>query len=86
MTDTTLTPFEIKVLKTLRDDGPASHTSAVGYRLWPESKKSPQGMALAAGRFLGPLRQRGLVGDDCPGWRITRDGLHALYSIDLGGD
>lgn len=72
-----MTEYEFRVLVSLRDVGPVNYTSAMGYRLWPESKKSPQGMALAAGRFLGPLQRSGLV-DGYNGWSITASGRLAV--------
>ena len=67
MTMTILTPYERKTLIILRDHGPFGVLSQVGYKLFEEGGEghkpnpSPQGMALAAGRYTGPLRKRGLI-------------------------
>lgn len=69
MSNDTLTHYERKALTVLRDHGPFGYPSAIGYKLFegePEKgvrkpNPSPQGMALAAGRFLYKLEKRGLI-------------------------
>lgn len=63
----TLTEYERKALTILRDHGPYRYLSALGFALFEGEKDgrkrnpSPQGMALAAGRFLNPLLKQGLA-------------------------
>lgn len=82
MSSVALTPYQRKTLEVVRDNGPL-HTSGVGYLLFADEQAnrkknpSPQGMALAAGRYLGPLHRLGLV-SGYQGWRITDLGRTAL--------
>lgn len=83
----TLTEFERKTLELL-SDGRRWQTSIVGYELFKDRPKtranpSPQGMALAAGRFLGPLMRRGFV-HSYNGWHITKEGKEALRRANGG--
>lgn len=81
-----LTPFERKTLQVLAKL-PSRETlapSQVGFALQEfcdsadcKPNPSPQGMALFAGRFLSPLRGRGLV-SSYKGWSITPAGRQAL--------
>lgn len=78
-----LTPYERKTLEVLRDNGPTMRASAVGELLFSEPQEnrkphpSPQGWALAAGRFLRPLMKAGLV-SQYQGWSITQRGRDAI--------
>jgi hypothetical protein len=82
-----LTPYQVKTLQILRDKGPITNTSSVGDLLFGDRtdrvKKhpAPQGMALAAGRFLGPLNRRGYV-SGYKGWSITAEGRIALAIVE----
>lgn len=88
MTD--LTDFERKTLEILQKKGPISYTSGVGFLLleatagmegsYRKQNPSPQGVALFAGRFLGKLRRRGLVGE-YKGWHITDAGRKVLSQL-----
>jgi ribosomal protein S19E (S16A) len=81
---TTLTPFERRALEIVRDIGPVRNISAIGFKLFEgeqDNRKrnpSPQGMALAAGRFMYPLEKKGLIGHGREGRYITPAGLEVL--------
>lgn len=83
----TLTEYERKTLIILRDNGPFSVLSQVGYKLFENGgpghkpNPSPQGMALAAGRFTGPLRSRGLIYSS-GGYSISAKGRELLAELD----
>lgn len=75
-----LSHFERRALAAVAAGMPI-RSSAVGFILWeacdPATRKpnpSPQGMALFAGGFLGPLAKRGLIRPVKEGWAITPDG------------
>jgi hypothetical protein len=84
-----LTDFERRTLEILREHGPIRNTSQVGFLLLEttsggerKANPSPQGVALFAGRFLGPLQRRGLAWG-CKGWSITEKGRRALLEMEV---
>jgi hypothetical protein len=87
MTTITLTEYERKALAIIRDHGPYRVLSAVGYKLFEGEKEgrkrnpSPQGMALAAGRFLRPLDKQGLIFRH-PEIRISHAGRELLAELE----
>lgn len=79
-----LSQFERRALAAVAAGMPI-RSSAVGFILWeacdPATRKpnpSPQGMALFAGGFLGPLAKRGLIMPVRDGWSITLQGRACL--------
>jgi hypothetical protein len=82
-----LTEYERKTLTILRDHGPFSVLSQIGYKLFEEAKEgrkpnpSPQGMALAAGRYTSPLKQRGLI-YSAGGYSISPKGRELLAELE----
>ena len=87
MTTKPLTPYERKTLAILRDHGPYGALSQLGYKLFEQGGEgnhpnpSPQGMALAAGRYTGPLRKRGLI-YSAGGYSISPDGRALLHDLE----
>lgn len=81
-----LTEFERLTLEILRDSPEPMISSQVGYALFEGEKENrkknptPQGMALAAGRFLGPLSRRGLIHSGLRGWSLSAKGKEALLA------
>ena len=88
MSDKTLSEYERKALVLLRDHGPYPYLSGLGYALFDGEKDgrkrnpSPQGIALAAGRFTRALEKRELAGQDRDGRYITRKGRELLAELE----
>jgi hypothetical protein len=80
MTTIELSEYELKALIIVRDFEPVPNLSAVGFKLFEgesDTRKrnpSPQGMALAAGRFIHKLEKHGLVGHSREGRYCTIKG------------
>lgn len=80
--------YERKALELLRDHGPYPYLSGLGYQLFDgetDTRKrnpSPQGMALAAGRFTRALEKKGLAGQGSGGRFITARGREVLAALD----
>lgn len=77
-----MTPIEQTLLKRLASQGPIRGTAQVGYALWPERSMQPQGAALAAGKILRGLRDKGYVASHNESklsrYEITKQGRVAL--------
>lgn len=58
---TDMSPIEQTLVELLSTAGPIRGTSQVGYALWPDRKMQPQGAALAAGKVLRRLLDKGYV-------------------------
>lgn len=56
-----MTLTELTLLQCLATQGPIRGTAQVGYALWPDRSMQPQGAALAAGKILRGLRNKGYV-------------------------
>jgi hypothetical protein len=56
-----MTLIEQTLLRCLATQGPIRGTAQVGYALWPDRSMQPQGAALAAGKILRGLRDKGYV-------------------------
>jgi hypothetical protein len=56
-----MTLIEHTLLRCLASQGPIRGTAKVGYALWPDRPMQPQGAALAAGKILRGLRDKGKV-------------------------
>jgi hypothetical protein len=56
-----MTSIEHTLLRCLASQGPIRGTAQVGYALWPDRSMQPQGAALAAGKILRGLRNKGYV-------------------------
>ena len=88
MSDKTLSEYERKALALLRDHGPYPYLSGLGYALFDGEKEgrkahpSPQGIALAAGRFTRALEKRGLSAQDRDGRHITGKGRELLAELE----
>ncbi len=75
------TKIETALIELL-SKGAIRGTAHVGYALWPERKMQPQGAALAAGKILRGLRDRGAVESHYESklsrYEVTAAGLEAL--------
>jgi len=86
--DKSLSEYERKALELLRDNGPYPYLSGLGYALFAGEKEgrkrhpSPQGIALAAGRFTRALEKRELAAQDLDGRYITRKGRELLAELE----
>jgi len=70
-----LTEIEQKLLTLLAEHGEIKGSANLGFLLWPESERNnrtPQGMALAAGRVARRLKDKRI---------ITACGQPALYTL-----
>lgn len=59
--DMALTPIEIRLAYLLVEQVKIEGTAQVGYALWPDKEMRAQGAALAAGRVLRMLENKGMV-------------------------
>ena len=77
-----MTPIEQTLLQRLASQGPIRGTAQVGYALWPKRSMQPQGAALAAGKILHGLRDKGYVASHSESklsrYEITNQGRVAL--------
>jgi len=78
------TPIERALVKLLVDNGSIRGTAQVGYALWPERAMQPQGAALAAGKVLRGLRDRGIIDSHFDAklsrYEVTASGREALVA------
>ncbi len=74
MSLSTIEKFLLNVLSIQEIRG----TAQVGYALWPDRNMQPQGAALAAGKILRSLRDKGFVSS------ADREGL-SCYAITTSG-
>ncbi len=76
------TPIERTLIALLVNGGQIRGTAQVGYALWPEPVMQPQGAALAAGKVLRGLRDRGLIDshieDRLSRYEVTNKGRDTL--------
>lgn len=76
------TPIERALVALLVDRGPIRGTAQVGYALWPTREMQPQGAALAAGKVLRGLRDRGIIESHfdtkLSRYEVTANGREAL--------
>lgn len=76
------TTIEKTLIVLLAEKGSIRGTAHVGYALWPERRMQPQGAALAAGKVLRGLRDRGFVISYCDDvlsrYEVTASGREAL--------
>lgn len=56
-----LSAIELSLMRLLDSKGPIRGTAQVGYALWPNRSMQPQGAALAAGRILRRLLDKGHI-------------------------
>jgi len=77
-----MTSIELTLLQCLATKGPIRGTAQVGYALWPDRSMQPQGAALAAGKILRGLRDKGYVASHYESklsrYEITNPGRAAL--------
>ena len=77
-----MTLIEHTLLRCLASQGPIRGTAQVGYALWPDRPILPQGAALAAGKILRGLRDKGCVASygesTLSRYEITNQGRTAL--------
>ena len=76
------TPIERTLVELLVEHGAIRGTAQVGYALWPDRAMQPQGAALAAGKVLRGLRDRGTIDsnfdDKLSRYVVTASGREAL--------
>lgn len=80
---TELSPTELAVLRFLEGCGNrGARAGVIGYAVVGENKRgmkrTPQGMALFAGKFLNHLYKKRLIGGSRHGWVITDTGRQHL--------
>jgi hypothetical protein len=77
-----MTSIELTLLQRLSSQGPIRGTAQVGYRLWPDCSMQPQDAALAVGKILRDLRDKGYVASRYESklsrYEITNQGRVAL--------
>jgi hypothetical protein len=88
MTHPILTAYERKALQVIRDHGPYPYLSGLGYKMFEEEAEgrkanpSPQGMALAAGRFVNALEKKRLIYRGEDGVQILQAGRVVLAQLE----
>jgi len=77
-----MTSIEQTLLQRLASQGTIRGTAQIGYALWPDRSMQPQGAALAAGKILRGLCDKGYVASHSESklsrYEITNQGRVAL--------